>query len=117
MPEGALSMAALKRIFTPTREVPGELEQRLKTLREKLARLGVLLNRRTLDDLWVYCAAAVPMMQCPPMKVLDMALAQRALPSILASASMEALHELPDLLADMPACLELMAAPIAWPAL
>lgn len=117
LPEGALSMAALKRIFTPTREVPGELEQRLKTLREKLARLGVLLNRRTLDDLWVYCATAVPMMQCSPMKVLDLALAQRALPTILASASMEALHELPDLLADMPACLELMAAPIAWPAL
>ena len=57
------------------------------------------------------------MMQCSPMKVLDLALAQRALPTILASASMEALHELPDLLADMPACLELMAAPIAWPAL
>ena len=50
-------------------------------------------------------------------QVLDLALAQRALPTILASASMEALHELPDLLADMPACLELMAAPIAWPAL
>lgn len=117
LPEGALSMASLRRIFTPTREVPGELEQRLKTLREKLARLGILLDRRTLDDLWVYCAVAVPMMQCAPMKVLDLALAQRALPAILASAPMEALHELPNLLADMPTCLELMAAPIAWPAL
>ena len=63
--------------------------------------------------MWAYCAAVTKLMQRDALAVFDLAFAQRALPSILASASLEALHSLPAILSDMPVSLELLDQPLA----
>ena len=47
------------------------------------------------------------------MEAFDLAFAQRALPSIIAGAPVEALHALPRLLKDMPKSLGLLKQPLA----
>ena len=116
-PEKAVSMATLKKVFDPTRDVPGEIIERMKLLRGRLAGVGVLISRRALDDMYAYCAAVSPLMTCAPVDVLDYAFAQRAMPTILATANLDALHALPELLPDMPRSLALLTAPLALPAL
>lgn len=116
-PEKAVSMATLKTIFKPDGDVPGEIAERMKALREKLAGVGVYLSRRTLDDMYAYCAAVSPLMTASPLEVLDYAFAQRAMPAILASANLDALHALPSILPDMPRSLSLLLAPLPLPAI
>ena len=116
-PERAVSMASLKKVFDPERDVPGEIMERMKLLRGKLAAVGVRISRRALDDMYRYCAAVSPHMTCSPIEVLDYAFAQRAMPAILAGAGLDALHALPSLLPDMPRSLNLMAAPLPLPPL
>jgi MoxR-like ATPase len=111
----AVSLEALARAFDPNRELPGEIAHRLDELRRQLAVLGVRLSRRALVDMHRYLSAVLPMMQSDSMAALDLAIAQRALPAILASADLRALHELPDLMADLPHCLNLMRQPLALP--
>ncbi len=116
-PEKAVSMATLKSIFKTDGDVPGETTERMKALREKLAGVGVYLSRRALDDMYAYCAAVTPLMTASPLDVLDYAFAQRAMPAILASASLDALHALPSILPDMPRSLSLLLAPLPLPAI
>ena len=116
-PEKAVSMATLKAIFKTDGDVPGEIVERMKTLREKLAGVGVYLSRRALDDMYAYCAAVSPLMTASPLEVLDYAFAQRAMPAILASANLDALHALPSILPDMPRSLSLLLAPLPLPAI
>lgn len=116
-PEKAVSMATLKAIFKPDGDVPGEIVERMKALREKLAGVGVYLSRRALDDMYAYCAAVSPLMTASPLEVLDYAFAQRAMPTILASAGLDALHALPSILPDMPRSLSLLLAPLPLPAI
>ena len=116
-PEKAVSMATLRKVFDPARDVPGEIVERMKLLRGKLAKAGVLISRRALDDMYAYCAAVTPLMTCSPAEVLDYAFAQRAMPTILAGASLDALHALPQLMPDLPRSLALMAAPLPLPPL
>ena len=116
-PEKAVSLETLKKVFDPARDVPGEIAERMKLLRARLAEAGVLLSRRALNDMYAYCAAVSPLMTCSPLEVLDYAFAQRAMPTILASASLDALHALPQLLPDMPRSLGLMVAPLPLPPL
>ena len=116
-PEKAVSMATLKGVFKPDGDVPGEIVERMKALREKLAGVGVYLSRRALDDMYAYCAAVSPLMTASPLEVLDYAFAQRAMPTILASANLDALHALPSILPDMPRSLSLLLAPLPLPAI
>lgn len=115
--EGAVSIDALRRLFVPASEISLEVQDRMMTLRRKLADLGVYFSARALSDMHRYITTVQPMMTCSPMQVLDYALAQRAIPHVLATASVDALHELPNLLADMPMCLRLMEQPLALPEL
>ena len=116
-PEKAVSMATLKAVFKPDGDVPAEISERMKALREKLAGVGVSISRRALDDMYAYCAAVSPLMTASPIEVLDYAFAQRAMPSILASANLDALHALPAILPDMPRSLGLLLAPLPLPAI
>ena len=113
-PQGCITAAALKKLFTPdARHISGQVSSRLAALRKELAGFGCLLSRRTLDALWLYCASVTPYMSATPMEVFDLAFAQRAVPAILASASPEALHALPEMLKGMPCSLALLREPIA----
>ena len=66
----------------------------------------------TLTALWNACAAEIPRSGRAPSEILDRALAERALPAVLASASMEALTALPKLLEDFPRCRALLRQPL-----
>ena len=116
-PAGAVSMDALKKLFVPQSEISPEVQDRMMTLRRKLADMGVYFSARALSDMHRYITTVQPMMTCAPMQVLDYALAQRAIPHVLATAPVAALHELPKLLTDMPMCLRLMEQPLALPEL
>ena len=110
------SLAALKKIFLPG-ELPGEVENRLNALRAALAPLGWTLDRHTLDQTWSYCAAVTRMMTCSPLEALDWALAQRAMPAMLAALDLPALRVLPSVLTGLPRCLKLMDQPLPLPPL
>ena len=116
-PEKAVSMETLRKVFDPARDVPSEIMERMKLLRGRLASVGVFISRRALDDMYAYCAAVSPLMTSAPVDILDYAFAQRAMPAILADASLDALHALPQLMPDMPRSLALLTAPLALPAL
>ena len=108
-----VSREALKCAFAPTMAVlPANVTKRMEKLRSDLAVLGIRLSRGTLNALWRYCAAAIPLMPLEPSAVLDMALAQRAIPAILASAPVDALAALPKLLSDLPRCKALLDQPL-----
>ena len=115
--EGVVSIDALRRLFAPQSEISPEVQDRMMTLRRKLADMGVYFSARALSDMHRYITAVQPMMTCAPMQVLDYALAQRAIPYVLATAPVAVLHALPELIADMPMCLHLMEQPLALPAL
>ena len=116
-PEKAVSMATLKKVFAPGADVPGEVIDRVRVLREKLAANGMHLSRRTLTDLYNYCSAALPYMRCTPLEVLDWAFAERAMPGLLATASLDGLHVLNKLLPDMPRSLALLTSSMPLPPL
>ncbi|MDO4355940.1 MAG: hypothetical protein Q4E13_05465 [Clostridia bacterium] len=116
-PAGAVSMDALRRLFVPSGEITPEVQDRMMTLRRKLADMGVYFSARALSDMHRYITTVQPLMTAPPMQVLDYALAQRAIPYVLATAPVAALHELPKLLADLPQCLKLLDQPLAVPEL
>lgn len=116
-PEKAVSMETLERLFKPVEDVSGEIAERMRVLREKLAANGMYLSRRALKDIYRYCSAVQPYMTCKPLEILDWAFAQRVMPSLLASANLDGLHELGKLLPDMPRSLSLMTASIPLPPL
>lgn len=116
-PAGAVSMDVLKKLFVPQSEISTEVQDRMMVLRRKLADMGVYFSARALSDMYRYITTVQPLMTASPMQVLDYALAQRAIPYVLATAPVAALHELPELLADMPMCLRLMEQPLAVPEL
>ena len=113
--EKAVSLSALVSAFAPKSEPGEEVARRMADLRARLARLGVRLTRRALDDTWRYCAAARPYMRCDDAELLDRALACRAMPWILATAELPALHDLPEILKEYPRCLQLMEQPLPLP--
>lgn len=113
-PQNCITTAALKNLFKPdSRHISAQVSARLATLRRELAGFGCLISRRTLDALWLYCASVTPYMNATPMEVFDLAFAQRAVPAILASATPEALHALPEILNGMQRSLELLQEPVA----
>ncbi len=112
-----VSLEALNKIFAPKNDLPMEMEMRMTAIRERLDKLGTPITRRSLDALWRYCSAVLPYMQCSPMEILDLALSQRGLPTLLSSMPIEALMELPDIFKGMDKCLKLLDEPLPLPAL
>ena len=111
---GGISLDALRGIFRPEPEAVGEeARERMERLRQELARCGVRMSRRTLDAVWALCASIAPLLrEHAPLQALDIALARRALPAILASAPLEALRALPEMVADMEECQKLLESPL-----
>jgi len=116
-PEKAVSMETLKKVFRPGAELPGELTERMRTLRSKLADAGMLLSRRALNDMYNYCSAALQYMRCTPLEVFDYAFSQRAMPALMATADMDALHALPKIIPDLPRSLRLLGETMPLPPL
>ena len=77
--------------------------------------MGVRITPRALSDMYQYCAAICPLMTEDKVSALDRAVAQRALPHILATARPQALKRLPEILCDLPISLSLLSEPIALP--
>lgn len=113
----AVSLEALNNIFAPKNDLPMEMELRMTAIRERLDKLGTPITRRSLDALWRYCSAVLPYMQCSPTELLDLAISQRGLPTLLSSMPIEALMELPDIFKGMDKCLKLLDEPLPLPAL
>ena len=113
-PELAVSRAALENIFRPHAEaVTEEVRERMARLRADLAAHGVRLSRRTLDAVWLFCAAAAPLLrERSPMQALDLALAHRALPALLSSTPLEALEAMPEMVTDLEECKKLLERPL-----
>lgn len=110
----SLTRAALDALFVPSEHgVAQQVVRRMRALRDELAKHGVLLSRRTLDGLWLYCAAVTPHLSLTPLEAFDLAFAQRALPAVLSTAGVELLHIVPSLLEGMPRSLELLRQPLA----
>ncbi len=116
-PEKAISFTALKKVFAVGADVPSEVGERVRALREKLASHGMKLSRRTLTDLYNYCSAATQYMRCAPLEVLDWAFSQRAMPKLLATANLDSLQALPKILPDMPRSLKLIHTTLPLPTL
>lgn len=109
-----ITAGAIKALFPMEgRSVAPQVLRAMAALRSALADYGVRLSRRTLDGMWAFCAAVTPHLEISPMEAFDLAFAQRALPSILAGAPVEALHALPRLLKNMPKSLGLLKQPLA----
>ncbi len=113
----AVSLSALERLFAPAENLPGEIEARISRLRAALEKAGCLLDRRTLNQLWNFCASAREHMTMDCAGLLDLALKWRVMPALLAGMDLNALHELPSLIPDMPRCLSLMDQPLPLPPL
>ena len=106
-------MQALRDVFCiDAVEMPVALDRRMKKFRQDIAQYGVRLSRNTLDQLWGYCSAMLALNKLDVEDVLDRAIAQKALPCILAEAPVECLKKLPIILGGMPKCQALLKQPL-----
>ena len=102
------------RLAAPDKPLPAAVEDRVRALCEALSSLGAPLSRRALDDAWRYCALMLDALgdEADPIHVLDLAVAQRLLPALLASGPVAALRQLPGLLDGLPAARALLCQPL-----
>jgi hypothetical protein len=124
MKKPALTLVALTLVFATVfgvfavgADVPSEIGERVRSLREKLASHGMKISRRALTDLYNYCSAAGQYMRCTPIEILDYAFSQRVMPKLLATANLDSLQALPKILPDMPRSLKLIHTTLPLPAL
>jgi hypothetical protein len=98
----------------PDTLLPAAMEGRMDALRTALNRVGAPLSRRALDDAWHYCALMLWALgdNADPVAILDRAVAQRVLPTLLASAAPDALVMLPALLEGLPLSQSLLTQPV-----
>ncbi len=98
----------------PDKPLPAAVETRMRALREALARCGAPLSRRALDDAWRYCALMLDALggEADPVHILDRAVAQRLLPTLLASAPVDALRRLPALLDGLTLSRDILRLPL-----
>ena len=109
----APGLEAFMRMFTSSAEVSGGNALRMETLIKELTGRGARLSRRTLGEMYEFCAALEQLMAGDKKEALDRAFAMRALPGILAAAPAKLIRELPKLLWDMPISLSLLNEPLA----
>ncbi len=107
------SIQAIQRSL-PQADLPSAIVERMKLLCDAMARRGVVISRRALDDAWRYCAAMLVVLgeEANANRVFDMAVAQRILPGLLACAPIEAVMEFRQLTRHMPACQALLKQPL-----
>ena len=115
--QAPISLSALRERFAPVGEIPAEIAERLAALRKALAESGIYLSRRALSGMWDYLARVLPHVSWQPQHALDRALAQRAIPAILAGAPLNALMALPQILEEYPLSRALMEEPLPLPPL
>ena len=111
----APSLEAIRRVFLRPGEVPAEIKARMELLTQRLSEVNVRITPRALNDMYQYCSAVCPLMTGEKMSALDRAVAQRALPHIMATAKAGAIRKLPEILCDLPISLSLLNEPIALP--
>jgi len=108
--------AALRTAFRElaAERVPQQLVARMNNMRRSLAEQGVTLSRRALDDTWYFCGAMVAILKeaADIDEIFDLAVAQRILPALLASAPIEVLVEIKKAAKNMPHCLALLSQPL-----
>ena len=110
------SLASLRRAFLrEDARVSPDAELKLREIREALNRHNVRLSRHTLNQMYRYCAAMQDGGFADGLRALDLAFAQKALPAVIADARIECLAELKDILAGLPACESMLAAPLPLP--
>ena len=100
-------------IDTPDGPLPAACEDRMQALREALAQCDAAPSRRSLDAAWRYCALMLDALpDADPVHILDLAVSQRLLPPLLASAPIAALRQLPGLLEGLPFSRALLRHPL-----
>ncbi len=100
-------------IDTPDGPLPAACEDRMQALREALAQCDAAPSRRALDAAWRYCALMLDALpDADPVHILDLAVSQRLLPPLLASAPIAALRQLPGLLEGLPLSRALLRHPL-----
>ena len=111
-PEAPVSVADV--VALPAESVPTACADRMAALRKALADCGVQVSRRALADSWNFCGVMCAALgeQADALRVLDLAVAQRILPGMLASAPIDALRRLPALLEGLPASRALLDQPL-----
>jgi len=111
--EAVITREALENMFAPDeKNVQPIVMKRMARLRTTLERYGIILSRRTLAELWRYCAAVTPYMDMSPLDVFDLAFSQRALPMVIATARLETLRALPEILDGMRISISLLRQPL-----
>ena len=97
----------------PDGPLPAAAGDRVQALREALARYDAAPSPRALHAAWRFCALmlnALP--DADPLHIVDLAVAQRLLPPLLACAPVEALRQLPRLLDGLPLSRALLRQPL-----
>ena len=98
----------------PDTAVPAACVARMDELLKALSELGASVSRRALDDAWRFTGIMVSSLgdSTDPLAILDLAMAQRILPGLLADAPLGALAALPGLLKDFPCSSALLNQPL-----
>lgn len=98
----------------PAAEVPSAIVERMDALRGTMAKRGARISRRALDDTWRYCAAMLAILgsDITPERVFDLAVAQRVMPSLLASAPVGALMAFREMAEKLPTCQRYLRLPL-----
>ena len=109
-----LSAARNELLALPDNAVPEACTARMEALRKALNEHGAAVSLRALEDAWTYCGIMIASLgeETDPMAILDLAVAQRVLPPLLASAPIQALAHLPELLKDLPVSRALLDQPL-----
>ena len=98
----------------PEAVIPAACIARMHALRTDLTARGATVSRRALNDAWRFCGIMLAALEpdTDPLSILDLAVAQRILPGLLANAPLGALAEFPTMLADLPCSRALLDQPL-----
>ena len=106
------AIEAFNKAFDINAELPREIECRLDALLDALEELNLRVTRRTLNDVYAFCACAMPLMGVSPAKVLDRALCMRVLPYLMAVCPEKSLKGLYAAFEKFESCRELFDCPL-----
>ena len=113
-PMPAFSMVSIEaiRASLPQSDVPAALVERMEALRKAMARRKVHISRRALNDAWRYCSVMLALLGKDADAIFDLAVAQRIMPGVLASAPIEAVMDFRRATEKQPACRDLLRQPL-----
>jgi len=79
-----------------------------------MAKRKVPISRRALNDAWRYCSSMLAILgnTADADAIFDLAVAQRVMPGLLASAPIEAVMDLRRTAEKLPACRSLLRQPL-----